>query len=61
MTLDKALEKVIIEYLGKCKEYGCDSCFAQCYCIEHDLRSSRNPQDYCIDNIKKYLKENNNE
>lgn len=47
-------EILIKEYLSKCN--CCDECFAEIYCITHDLRDSRCPSDYCVSNIKDYLK-----
>lgn len=52
-------EILIKEYLSKCN--CCDECFAEIYCITHDLRDSRYPNDYCVSNIKDYLKEAENE
>lgn len=48
------VEKLIVEYLSKCK--ACDECFAQFYCIEHGLRTSRTPKVYCPGNIKMFLR-----
>ena len=48
------LELMIDEYLSKVTD--CDSCIAQCFCIKNNLRKSRKPQDYCNDNLNKYLK-----
>lgn len=50
-----AMDKICKEYLSKCK--CCDECCAVIYCILNNLRSSREPQDYCLDNLKAYLKE----
>ena len=50
-----AMDKICKEYLSKCK--CCDECFAVWYCTGNRLRSSREPQDYCLDNLKAYLKE----
>lgn len=55
MKKDEIITKLIKEYLSKCKEYGCDSCIAQIYCIENNLRESRYPQDYCEENLLQYL------
>lgn len=55
MKKDEIITKLIKEYLSKCEEYGCDSCMAQTYCIENNLRDSRHPQDYCEDNLREYL------
>ena len=48
-------EKLCIEYLGKCREYGCDSCVAEIFCIENGLRKDRYPHDGCVENLKAYL------
>lgn len=53
MGLKFQLDLMIGEYLGKVKE--CDSCAAQCFCIKNGLRKSREPQEYCKDNLKAYL------
>lgn len=47
------LERLIKEYLSKCN--ACDECYIQCFCIENQLRKSRKPQDYCVENFKRYL------
>lgn len=47
------LNILIKEYLSKCE--CCDECFAEYFCIKNDLRESREPKDYCIENIKQYL------
>lgn len=52
----EAFALLIKEYLSKCS--CCDECFAQLYCIENQLRTSRLPQEYCVNNICDYLKEN---
>ena len=59
MKIKDAYDKVCREYLSKCQ--CCDECVAQTYCILHDLRSSRVPQEYCIDNLKSYLGRAKNE
>lgn len=46
-------EKLIREYLSKCTQ--CDECMANMYCTLEHRRNSREPQDYCISNIKHYL------
>lgn len=51
---NKAMDKICREYLSKSE--CCDECCAEFYCIENHLRSSRVPQDYCVDNLKAYLK-----
>lgn len=52
--MELQFEILINEYLGKVKD--CDSCMAECFCTLKRLRHSRKPQDYCNENIKKYLK-----
>lgn len=47
------LNILIKEYLSKCE--CCDECFAEYFCIKNYLRESREPKDYCIENIKQYL------
>ena len=46
-------ERLINEYISKvgC----CDECFASIYCTVNGLRESRVPQDYCVQNIKRYF------
>lgn len=46
-------ERLINEYISKvgC----CDECFASVYCTVNGLRESRVPQDYCLENIKRYF------
>ena len=53
MGIKFQLELMIGEYLSKVKD--CDSCVSQYFCIKNDLRKSREPQDYCKDNLKAYL------
>ena len=55
MNKDEIIKKLIREYLSKCKEYGCDSCMAQTFCISHNLRKNRYPQEYCENNLHNYL------
>ena len=49
-------ERLINEYISKvgC----CDECFASVYCTVNGLRESRVPQDYCVENIKRYFDDN---
>ena len=54
MRQKDAYEKIIREYLGKCK--CCDECIASYYCTVNRLRNSRTPQNYCVDNLKEYLR-----
>ena len=51
-------ERLINEYISKI-EY-CDECFASVYCTVNGLRKSRVPQDYCVENIKRYFGDNVN-
>ena len=53
--LETSLDLLIREYLSKCQEYGCDSCIAEHYCIENDLRTDRYPQKDCPEKLKAYL------
>ena len=53
MTNKRAEEILIKEYLSKCE--CCDECFAEYFCIKNDLRESREPKDYCVENIRQYL------
>lgn len=57
MKKDDAYELLIKEYLSKCTECGCDGCIAEFYCIEHNLRTDRYPQDDCPDKLKEYFKQ----
>lgn len=56
MRKDEAYSLLIKEYLSKCREHGCDSCIAEYYCIENNLRRDRYPQDDCPEKLKKYLR-----
>ena len=55
----KALEREAVcdrlarEYISTVK--CCDECFASTFCTINGLRESREPKDYCIENIKKYF------
>ncbi len=46
-------ERLIKEYISKVE--CCDECFASAYCTVNGLRKSRVPQDYCVENIKRYF------
>lgn len=46
-------ERLINEYISKVE--CCDECFASVYCTVNGLRESRVPQDYCVNNIKRYF------
>lgn len=46
-------ERLINEYISKIK--CCDECFASVFCTVNGLRESRVPQDYCVENIKRYF------
>ena len=48
-------DKLTREYISKVK--CCDECFASTFCTLNGLRESRVPQDYCIENIKKYFED----
>lgn len=56
VALQKINERLINEYISKvgC----CDECFASVYCTVNGLRESRVPQDYCVENIKRYFSDN---
>ena len=41
------------EYLDKVKEFGCDACVAEYYCIEHGLR---NQEADCVETLKEYFR-----
>ncbi len=49
---EEQFEKLIREYLSKCTQ--CDECMANMYCTLEHRRNSREPQDYCTNNIKHY-------
>ena len=51
-------ERLINEYISKVN--CCDECFASTYCTVNGLRKSRVPQEYCVDNIKRYFDDNTN-
>lgn len=51
--LEETNERLINEYISKVK--CCDECFASVYCTINGLRESRVPQEYCVDNIKRYF------
>ena len=51
--LEEINERLINEYISKVS--CCDECFASVYCIVNGLRESRVPQDYCVNNIKRYF------
>lgn len=53
--LEASLNLLIREYLSKCQEYGCDSCIAEYYCIENNLKTDRYPQKDCPEKIETYL------
>ena len=56
MKQSEAYDRVIVEYLSKCKETGCDGCIAEFYCIENNLRTDRYPQKDCPEKLKEYLR-----
>lgn len=53
MNKTDAYNLICKEYLHKCKEYGCDSCIAEYYCIERGLRHT----DNCVEKLQAYLKQ----
>ena len=55
MKQSEAYNRIIKEYLSKCKDCGCDGCIAQFYCISNRLRTDRYPQKDCTDKVKEYL------
>ena len=57
MKQSEAYDRIIKEYLSKCKETGCDGCIAEFYCIENSLRYDRYPQKDCSEKLKKYLRQ----
>ena len=46
-------DRLAREYISKIK--CCDECFLSTFCTINDLRESREPKYYCIENIKKYF------
>jgi hypothetical protein len=48
-------DRLAREYISKVK--CCDECFASTFCTINGLRNSRVPQDYCIENVKKYFED----
>ena len=48
-------DRLTREYISKVKY--CDECFASTFCTVNGLRNSRVPQDYCIENVKKYFED----
>ena len=55
-SAEKINERLINEYISKVE--CCDECFASVYCTVNGLRESRVPQDYCVNNIKRYFGDN---
>ena len=55
MKKNDAYELLIREYISKVDV--CDECFASCYCTVNHLRESREPQEYCVENVKQYFEE----
>lgn len=56
MKKQDAYDLICKEYLDKCKEYGCDSCIAETWCLMNNLKYDRYPQDNCIHKLQAYLK-----
>lgn len=56
MKESEAYDRIVKEYLSKCRDYGCDGCIAQFYCISNGLREDRYPQKDCPEKVKKYLR-----
>ena len=56
---EESVERLIREYLSKCRV--CDECFAESFCTLKGLRDSREPQERCEGNIKKYFEEQEHE
>lgn len=54
MKQSEAYNLLIKEYLSKCK--ACDECVASGYCTENHLRTHREPQPYCEENLKMYFR-----
>ena len=54
MKMQNSYDLLIREYLSKVED--CDSCVASVFCTISELRNSRYPPKYCVDNIKLYLK-----
>ena len=54
MKMRDGYELLIREYLDKVKD--CDCCMASTFCTLHNIRNSRYPQEYCIENIKQYFR-----
>lgn len=57
MKKTEAYNLICKEYLSKCREYGCDSCIAETYCILNHLRTDRYPQNDCLEKLKAYLRQ----
>lgn len=57
MKKTEAYDLICKEYLSKCREYGCDSCTAETYCILNHLRTDRYPQNDCPEKLKAYLRQ----
>lgn len=57
MKKTEAYDLICKEYLSKCREYGCDSCIAETYCILNHLRTDRYPQNDCPEKLKAYLRQ----
>lgn len=53
LSQEPLCDRLAREYISKVKY--CDECFASVFCTINGLRNSREPQSYCIENIKKYF------
>ena len=57
MNKSDAYTLICKEYLEKCKDYGCDACIAESYCLMSKLKYDRYPQDNCVNKLQAYLKQ----
>ena len=55
MKQKDAYEQLCREYLGNCKV--CDSCVAEVWCIENQVKKSRVPQKDCTEKLKEYFRQ----
>ena len=55
MKQKDAYEQLCREYLGNCKI--CDSCVAEGWCIENQVKKSRVPQKDCVEKLKEYFRQ----
>ena len=54
MKMNDSYDLLIREYLDKVND--CDCCMASTFCTINQLRNSRYPTDYCMNNLKEYLR-----